>query len=917
MKLNPIMLAMSLALAANCVEAQTDNPTLEESGLKKFLIYPHLQKGFEAMERGNKNRAIAEFEQARTLAPNNAVVASYLAEAYRRFGERGRAEALLTEQLSRNQDNAQLGKALHDLRAQGLQKTTTQPISQPTPQPIQPPNVSPILSINFPKPVNPTKPVARQTTRPIKPPLHAAAPNQAYMFADMAYQTSARGDYISAVIQARKAIQLEPENRAYQKLLVYALVQSGAYEEADALAGQVLVSTSVDDDSELIAQRQLVRQRLAFMHFDASNKALSNNNLESAYLEARKGVAYAPALLAHHLQLIRSLLALGRIEEANQTATESIKNLPNEPALLVIRGYTFLRLGQKELAWADFDKAINSQTLTPTDQQNFRVIAAHAALVTDEPQRALDLLAPLDAADEGISARRNLAKAAMKPSVSPSIASALRLPVPGVICVGSSFTPACDIWPGEESADPGHSVAELAYKAFNAKDYATASNHASEAIKLSPTNRPYRLLRINSLSAAGQLEQADRDATQFLSDHGLEAEILAARSNIRQRLGKPVQATEDANTALQSNKLSLVSEIGLLLQLDRKPVARERFVLAEQSGLLKEQANTNVAYLAALVGDDERALTSFDKAAAQGTLPETALQDAAFAASRLGRNKEAIAYFKKAVDAAESDKLTLQPQALFETRREIADRSRTWGANASLTYRGISSAALPAGQTGAAKDSLQAAVEAYWRPLEYNNGQLLELYGGISATLSSKADYPTGSESAQGTLGVRVKPLAATNLVLALERRLALGSKTTADWLTRVSYSASSGTDLRLDAPSWMTTNVYTEVGRYINQRQTYATFEGQVGRSFRLNSVDPKLVIFPHAVLGADYNSSFNSGSKSAVGAGAGVNVRYWFNEDRYNAPRSYVDVSLQYRVRISGDDRAKGIFLRATLAY
>ena len=909
MNLNPIMLALSLALVGNSVDAQTVDSSVEESGLKKFLIYPHLQKGFEALERGNKNRAITEFEQARTLAPNNIAVTTYLAEAYRRFGERGRAEALLTEQLSRNQGNVQLGKALHDLRAEEPQKTNTQAVQQP--------NTPMVLAVSAPKPVKPAKPVARQTTHRVKPARQAATPNLAYTFADKAYVASARGDYSSAVIQARKAVQQAPDNRAYRKLLVYVLAQSGAYQEADTLAGQVLASTGADNDSELIAQRQLVRQRLAFLHFDASNKAMSNGNLDSAYQEARQGAEYAPELLAHHLQLIRSLLAIGRIDEANQTATESIKKFPDEPALLVIRGYTSLRLGQRASAWADFDKALENKTLTPTDQQNFRSIAAHAALVADEPQRALNLLAPLDVADEGIAAQRNLARAALRPNVSPNQATALTLPVPGVICVGSSFTPSCDIWPGEEPADPGRTSAESAYKAFNAKDYATASTYASEAIKLSPANRPYRLLRVNSLVAAGQLEQADRDATQFLSDYGLEAEILAARSSIRQRLGKPAEATEDATKALQSDKISLASEISLLLQLERKPLAREKFASAAQRGLLKDQPDTSVAYLAALVGDDEQALTSFDKATTQGTLPETALQDAAFTASRLGRNKEAVTYFKKAVDAAESGKLALEPQALFETRREIADRSRTWGANASLTYRGISSGTLPATQTGAAKDSLQAAVEAYWRPLEYNNGQLLELYGGLSATLSSKADYPTGSESVQGTIGARVKPFPATNLVLALERRLALGSKATADWLTRVSYSASSGTDLRVDAPSWMTTNVYAELGHYINQRQTYATFEGQVGRSFRLDSVHPKLVLFPHAVLGVDYNSSFSSGSKSAVGAGAGVNARYWFNEDRYHAPRSYVDVSLQYRARISGDDRAKGVFLRATLAY
>jgi hypothetical protein len=247
----------------------------------------------------------------------------------------------------------------------------------------------------------------------------------------------------------------------------------------------------------------------------------------------------------------------------------------------------------------------------------------------------------------------------------------------------------------------------------------------------------------------------------------------------------------------------------------------------------------------------------------------------------------------------------------------VADRSRQWGANAALTYRGISPSTLAATQPSASNDSLQAGAEVWWRPLDYRDGRVLELYAGVSETLSSKAGFATGADSLQGTLGARVKPLVDVNLVLAIERRFAIGSKTTTDWLPRIAYSAGTGTDLRVDTPNWLTATAYAEAGRFIKQRQTYATFEGQVGRSFRLDAINPKLVVFPHAVLGADYNSSLTSGSKTATGVGAGVNLRYWFNEDRYNAPRSYSDLSLQYRTRIGGDDRAKGVFLRFTLAY
>jgi hypothetical protein len=35
------------------------------------------------------------------------------------------------------------------------------------------------------------------------------------------------------------------------------------------------------------------------------------------------------------------------------------------------------------------------------------------------------------------------------------------------------------------------------------------------------------------------------------------------------------------------------------------------------------------------------------------------------------------------------------------------------------------------------------------------------------------------------------------------------------------------------------------------------------------------------------------------------------------YNAPRSYWDITAQYRFRITGDDRMKGFYLNGLLSY
>ena len=70
--------------------------------------------------------------------------------------------------------------------------------------------------------------------------------------------------------------------------------------------------------------------------------------------------------------------------------------------------------------------------------------------------------------------------------------------------------------------------------------------------------------------------------------------------------------------------------------------------------------------------------------------------------------------------------------------------------------------------------------------------------------------------------------------------------------------------------------------------------------------------------IAGFDSVALSDRGSSWSAGAGVGINLRYWFNEDRYNAQRSHVDASLQYRTTLGGmAGRAKGVFLNLTLSY
>jgi adsorption protein A len=114
--MKPFSLLVAMLLAAPVMaSAQAVDPATEVSGYTRFLVYPHLQKGLESMQRGERDRALTELERAHSLAPESVPVTLHLAAAYRRFGEVGRAESLLREQIKRTPGDARLRAALTEL----------------------------------------------------------------------------------------------------------------------------------------------------------------------------------------------------------------------------------------------------------------------------------------------------------------------------------------------------------------------------------------------------------------------------------------------------------------------------------------------------------------------------------------------------------------------------------------------------------------------------------------------------------------------------------------------------------------------------------------------------------------------------------------------------------------------------------
>jgi adsorption protein A len=420
-------------------------------------------------------------------------------------------------------------------------------------------------------------------------------------------------------------------------------------------------------------------------------------------------------------------------------------------------------------------------------------------------------------------------------------------------------------------------------------------------------------MHMNAALAAGELPEADRAATAALALRA-DPQTLAQRSSIRRKLGNIAGANADADAALQSGQLPPQTEAGLLADLGRPREARERLAAIPASAATP-QSRLDLAYLSTRIGDSEAAREAFAQADANGGLPASSLLDAGYAAMKSRHDDEAVGYFKRAIDATNGLQLRMEPQMLYDTRRTVADLTRKWGVLASVTLRnggGVQPGFGVTGGTGGRRTT-QAGIEGYYRPWGWRNGEFVELFARGFMTLDDRAGGFTGGDSFQGGVGVRWKPFTSQNLLLSLSRTF--GPNVIDDWLAQIGYSYDIGNDLHVDRRNWYTMRFYAEVGRYLQNEINYGVSSLMVGRSYLVGG-DGRTVLFPHLFAGVEYDSSLAT-DKAAAGVGPGVSLRRWFREDTYAAPRSYWDVTMQYRFKISGDDRMKGLYINGLLNY
>ena len=725
--------------------------------------------------------------------------------------------------------------------------------------------------------------VARNRTVPPSDP--NALTGAALTAGQAAYQAYAKKDYADTVNYANDVIALRPDLLRLRLLLIDAASAGG--QDAVAWNADLDAVKRFGDTDALRLRRTFIGNRLAPKSSAAAFAARKQGDLAKAAELARQTVEYAPDQLDYRLQLIEVLFAANDLPAVEAAVSAAIASDDTEIMPLTLRGYVRAAQGEPEQADADFTKALHANDATPRNQRTARVIIADVWLSQGQAQRVVDLLAPLktrgDDTDPSIAqrlyeARQQLAKAkqaaaAEGASGAPGVATATAAATAATAAIATTATapgtapldpakrPVLDCSGSQfgancdvYAADPGFTAARAAAIATASGDKKAAVGFAREAVKAAPNDAQHRVELINALTNAGAQSEATQQARQALKD-----------------------------------------------------------------GLLAAMPDVTAAYIAQRAGDSKVAAERFKQADKAGKLPPSAAADAAYAALQAHQNSDAAAYFERGIDAGlapTGDNPAATPAQLYEMRSAHADVTRNWGFDTSLNFRGAGmQPGFASTPTPGISNNWQAGAEAYWRPFGSLGDRLFEVYARAYDSFGVKDDQPSGVDTLQASVGARVKPFADIDAIFAFERIIPIGDQVIPDWLARLAYSGGYGTERRVDVPSWWTAQIYAETGYYLNQETTYGTSTIELGRTYRLDRFSPRWTVFPYAVIGADYDTSVDH--SIPFGAGVGVSTRYWFRDSKYDAPRSYVDLSIQYRWRIAGDDRARGVFFGAIYSY
>ena len=429
------------------------------------------------------------------------------------------------------------------------------------------------------------------------------------------------------------------------------------------------------------------------------------------------------------------------------------------------------------------------------------------------------------------------------------------------------------------------------------------------------------------------LAQADGDAPFRAYDEGRYVEALAgaeealaespensvwwalaaeARAKLSQHQGAAGAFAQAARFESDSQKRSyfLRAQALNLAQAGMQTEARDVLREAMEDPALNTGESLDWAMVAIAVGNNAAAQEILgNETLYRGFTRQSAL-DAGYSAKRLGLDRRAVDFFERGLELDAQEDQPFSAAERLAIRRETRELRRRWSFIAQQAY---SSAGRPSGISSVPPgedEVLQFGGEVARRIGGWRNGRPISVFARVFHSESLTDDLLSGSAT-QGWLGVRVKPLAQLNLNLEASRLIALDGDALDDWSLRSAISGGQGLEPEAGMRRWFYAHYYGDLSYLTEADVVFGLAEGRAGYSVLFDQ--DQTVLTPYAVVRGDLDTGRIK--EQAFGAGAGLTLRYWFDESESVAYRGFVDFDIQARQHIAGDRRASGVLATITV--
>ncbi|MCF8473794.1 MAG: tetratricopeptide repeat protein [Emcibacter sp.] len=304
-----------------------------------------------------------------------------------------------------------------------------------------------------------------------------------------------------------------------------------------------------------------------------------------------------------------------------------------------------------------------------------------------------------------------------------------------------------------------------------------------------------------------------------------------------------------------------------------------------------------LGYLVYEKGDFEKAIQYFETALKQSPHNSAMREQLSYAYKKSGHNKKAVESFKITIDQYLEKNDGKVP---FSLRREVEQLENRLEFNSYAIYRDQSSHAQ--NLSGADLTQSQAGMEFVYQPenIGFNNGRKFQVYGRLLSSMQADQFNPN-PKSYQAGLGLRLKPFSEHNFIISAERLIKVGDYARNDWMVRMGYSLDHGTDYQEHKTSWWSYSLYLDAALINPTSHPDILLTSQVVSGYNI-PLTAGIILQPRLTGLATWQKDIFH-KTSLIEMGPGVNIRTYFHETKYEAYRSYIDITAEYRLKISGN--------------